>query len=302
MLSRIKEMKSSTPKHDFLVCIDSDGCVFDTMSIKQRECFCPWMIWAFGLQPVAKAARECKEFADLFSMTRGANRHKTMKRILCELLPSHPVVKARGFRVPKLPNYFSWVDGPNSLLSDDGLRHAIASSTDGQARVELERVLSWSERVNWAVSEIVRGIPPFPGVREALRLLGDRADIVVVSATPLEALIREWEENNIASHVTMICGQELGTKEEHIAAVGASYSRDRILVIGDAPGDLCAARANSVLFYPIVPGSEEASWESFVTDGLARFFRGTYAGNFEDGLVSRFEQALPELPPWKERE
>jgi len=68
------------PQHEYLVCIDSDGCVFDTMGIKQRECFCPWMIAYFGLQPVAQAARECKEFADLFSKTRGANRHITIKR------------------------------------------------------------------------------------------------------------------------------------------------------------------------------------------------------------------------------
>ena len=60
------------------------------MGIKQRECFCPWMIAYFGLQPVAQAARESKDFADLFSKTRGANRHKTIKRILVELLAHAP--------------------------------------------------------------------------------------------------------------------------------------------------------------------------------------------------------------------
>src|SRR5512138_757144 len=98
--SLLKEFK---PKHKFFVGIDSDGCVFDSMGIKQRECFCPWMIGCFGLQPVAEAARQCKEFADLFSKTRGANRHETLKRILVELLPSHPMVKARSFEVPQLP-------------------------------------------------------------------------------------------------------------------------------------------------------------------------------------------------------
>ena len=42
----------------FFIGIDSDGCVFDTMGIKQRECFCPWTTACFGLQPVAEAARE----------------------------------------------------------------------------------------------------------------------------------------------------------------------------------------------------------------------------------------------------
>ena len=27
------------PGHDRLVCIDSDGCVFDTMELKHKECF-----------------------------------------------------------------------------------------------------------------------------------------------------------------------------------------------------------------------------------------------------------------------
>ena len=84
-------LKDLKPKNDFFVGIDSDGCAFDTMGIKQRECFCPWLIGYFGLQPVAQAARECKEFADLFSKTRGANRHKTSKRIISELLPTPPI-------------------------------------------------------------------------------------------------------------------------------------------------------------------------------------------------------------------
>ena len=100
------------------------------MGIKQRECFCPWMIAYFGLQPVAEAARQCKDFADLFSKTRGWNRHKTNKRIMAELLPNHPVVKAMGFEVPQFPYYFEWVDAPNSILSNDGLKQAIAKTTE----------------------------------------------------------------------------------------------------------------------------------------------------------------------------
>ena len=98
-----KMLKDLKPQKEFFVGIDSDGCAFDTMGIKQRECFCPWLIGYFGLQPVAEAARQCKDFADLFSKTRGANRHKTSKRIISELLPAHPMVKQRGFQVPDFP-------------------------------------------------------------------------------------------------------------------------------------------------------------------------------------------------------
>ena len=29
------------PRYDFFIGIDSDGCAFDTMEIKHKECFCP---------------------------------------------------------------------------------------------------------------------------------------------------------------------------------------------------------------------------------------------------------------------
>jgi len=285
--------------HEFLVCIDSDGCVFDTMGIKQRECFCPWMIRAFGLQPVAEAARQCKEFADLFSKTRGANRHLTIRRILTQLLPAHPQVLARGFSVPQYPAYFAWIDDPESILSNEGLKTAIAAAPAPEAKAELENVLAWSERVNWAVAKIVKGIPPFPGVREALDAMDDRADVVVVSATPTEALHREWCEHGIASYVELICGQEMGPKKRHIEAVGSAYDRTKVLMVGDAPGDLRAAQANGVLFFPIIPGEEAASWETFSNDALPRFFAGTYRGAYERGLLKRFDEALPEHAPWE---
>ena len=297
-----KRLEEFIPTKDFLVCIDSDGCAFDTMGIKQRECFCPWMIAYFDLQPVAQAARECKEFADLYSKTRGANRHVTIKRILTELLPAHPQTVALGFQVPQFPHYFAWVDDPGSLLSNDGLKRAIDSTEDRQARAELAHALEWAERVNWAVKEIVKGIPPFPHVRQSLEQMKDKADMIVVSATPLEALEREWAEHDVASHTALICGQEMGTKKEQIAAAAPHYPEGHVLMIGDAPGDMQAAKANRALFYPIVPRDEIAAWKLFYEEGMKRFLAGTYAGEYEKMLIERFEVALPERPPWEVNE
>ena len=287
------------PQHRFFVGIDSDGCAFDTMGIKQRECFAPWMIAYFDLQPVAEVARQCKEFADLFSKTRGANRHKTIKRILTELLPCHPVVKHLGFKVPQFAHYFAWVENEKSLLSDEGLKAAIEASS-GQGRVELKRVLAWSRRVNWAIAQIVKKIPPFPFVRESLEKMQAVADVVVVSATPGEALQREWAEHNIADFAAVIAGQEMGSKKQHLAlAAAGKYQPNNILMIGDAPGDLAAARANKALFYPINPGKEEASWKRFHDEGLDVFLAGEYAGKYEAKLIAEFDACLPEEPPWK---
>lgn len=284
----------------FFIGIDSDGCVFDTMGIKQRECFCPWTVACFGLQPVAEAARECRVFADLFSKGRGENRHKTLKRLLSDLLPKHPMVRQRGFKVPQLPHYFAWVDDPQSILSNDGLQKEIAQTSDPLAKKELEQALAWSEKVNQAITDIVKGIPPFPFVRESLLKIGQLADVIVVSATPAEALIREWQEHDIAQYAAVIAGQEMGTKAQQLEyATKDRYEKDRVLMVGDAPGDLKAARANNALFFPIMPGKETESWKRFHNEGFDRFIKGKFAGSYEQKLITEFEACLPEKPAWE---
>ena len=291
-------LRDFEPRHEYFVGVDSDGSVFGTMEIKQRECFCPWTIACFGLQPVAQAARECREFADLFSKTRGANRHKTLKRILAELLPTHPMVKARGFQVPQFPHYFAWVDDPSSLLSNAGLRQTADKATS-EARAELELALAWSERVNWAVGEIVRDMPPFPFVRESLERMQGKADVIVVSGTPAEALVREWTEHDIARYAAVIASQEMGTKTQHLSyATKGRYRKNRVLMIGDAPSDIKAAKANDALFYPVNPGREVESWKRFHDEAFDRFLSGEYAGVYEAELIAEFDSYLPEKPPW----
>jgi phosphoglycolate phosphatase-like HAD superfamily hydrolase len=300
MTDPAKPLKDFKPKKKFFVGIDSDGCAFDSMGIKQRECFCPWMIAYFGLQPVAYAARQCKDFADLFSKTRGANRHKTLKRILAELLPSHPMVKTRKFNVPQLSHYFKWVDDPGSLLSNEGLKRAIDAASDPQAKSELEHVLEWSEQVNKAVKDIVKDVPPFPFVRECLEKITQFADAIVVSGTPGEALAREWEEHDIAKYVAVIAGQEMGTKTQHLEyATKGKYEPEHVLMIGDAPGDMKAAKANNALFYPVNPGDEEKSWQRFHDEAFDKFIEGRYAGDYEKKLIAEFDKYLPEKPPWE---
>jgi HAD superfamily hydrolase (TIGR01549 family) len=298
-----KPLKEFEPKHEFFVGIDSDGSAFDTMGIKQRECFCPWLITCFGLQPVAQAARECKEFADLFSRTRGANRHKTTKRIIAELLPNHPMTKAAGFIVPQFPHYFAWVDDPESTLSNDGLRQAIEKAANPEAKKELQLALTWSERVNRAVEEIVKNMPPFPYVRQSLEKIRILADIIVVSGTPEEALRREWQEHDIAKYAAVIAGQEMGTKTQHLEyAAKDKYEKNHILMIGDAPGDMEAARVNDALFYPINPGYEIESWKRLGDEAFDKYINGKYAGSYEEKLIAEFNSYLPELPPWQQLE
>ena len=154
--------------------------------------------------------------------------------------------------------------------------------------------------VNEFVADIVHNLPPFPGVVDSLDKIGTKADALVVSATPIEALSREWIEHGIDNKVALIAGQEMGSKVEHLTlAAKGKYPDDRILMVGDAPGDHKAAEAVGALFFPIVPGDEPASWATFLNEGLDRFFAGTYAGAYQESLMKRFLAVLPENPPWQ---
>ena len=289
-----KPLADLRPQRPFFVGIDSDGCAFDSMEIKHKECFCPNTIKWWDLQSVSKYAREAAEFVNLYSKWRGINRWPALTMVF-DLLQERAEVKARGARITEAKRVREFM-ASGKPLSDAGLKAYMAEHPDP----ELDKALGWSKAVNASVADMVHGVPPFPYMRESLQSLQSQADVVVVSATPTEALVREWEEHDIAKYVRVIAGQEMGSKKQHLAwAAKDKYPADHILMMGDAPGDMEAAKANGVLFFPINPGQEEKSWERFYQEGLARFTAGTYAGEYEAALIAEFETFLPSTPPWK---
>ncbi|MDX1962461.1 MAG: HAD hydrolase-like protein [Pirellulales bacterium] len=285
-------MYDITPKHTFLVGIDSDGCAFDTMELKHKECFIPNIINHYNLQAVSKYAREAAEFVNLYSKSRGINRFPALVEAL-EWLQKRPEVLARGAKIDIPQSLRDWIK-TETKLGNPALKAKVAETHDPA----LTACLAWSEAVNKAVDDMVRHVPPFPYVRESLAKLAENADLLVCSATPTPALKKEWSEHGIDKYVVEICGQEAGSKKE-ILANAAKYPAQHTLMIGDAPGDYSAAKANNCLFYPINPGAEEASWERFYQEGIDRFFAGTFAGDYQTGLLAEFDKYLPEKPSWK---
>jgi phosphoglycolate phosphatase-like HAD superfamily hydrolase len=263
------------------------------MELKHKECFAPMFIKHFHLQTASKYAREVWDFVNLYSKSRGVNRFPAVVRAL-NLLRERKEVIARKVTVPDTKALEAWI------ARETRLGNATLQKEVDAGNRALAPALAWSLAVNQAIADIVSGVPPFPFFRESLQKMVLQADVIVVSQTPTEALVREWKEHGIDRFVRAIAGQELGTKAEHIQfAAGGKYPAGKVLMIGDAPGDFNAAMSNHALFYPIVPGHEEASWERFFKEGLDRFFNGTYAGTYENGLVREFDASLPEQPPWQ---
>jgi phosphoglycolate phosphatase-like HAD superfamily hydrolase len=291
-----KALVDFTPQNSFLVGIDSDGCAFDAMELKHKECFTPNTIRCWSLQPVSKYVREAADFVNLYSKWRGQNRWIALVKVF-ELVAQRPEVRARGVQVPEGRSLKAFI-ASGYPLSDAGLQAYVAA---GHGDPELWTGLEWTAAVNASIAETVHGVPPFPGVRESLQKMQGKIDLVVVSATPVEALAREWGEHGIARYMSVIAGQEMGTKQQHLQyAAKGKYADDHILLIGDAPGDRDAAHAVGALYYPINPGAEDLSWARFHDEASEKFLNGTYAGAYEAALIAEFEKLLPDTPPWEQ--
>ncbi|HET7724605.1 MAG TPA: HAD family hydrolase [Propionibacteriaceae bacterium] len=287
-------LTAHTPTKDHFIGIDSDGCVFDAMEIKHKECFIPATIKCWHLQAASSLVRETAEFVNLYSDGRGLNRWVALLRVF-DLLAERPEVAQRGVRVPT-GNALRRFVASGYPLSGTGLRRYAALHPDP----ELEDALTWTDEVDARIADMVHDVPPFRHVRESLVAASATADLMVVSATPLDALTREWTEHDLARHMNLIAGQEQGTKGRHLElAAKGRYADDHILLIGDAPADRDTAAAQGVLFYPINPGDEEASWRRFHDEALERFLDGRYAGPYQDALVAHFTSLLPHTPSWR---
>lgn len=292
-----QELVEFKPRKEFFVGIDSDGSVFDTLEIKQKECFCPNMIKYFDLQTVSKYAREIWEFVNLYSKTRGCNRFLAIDKFF-DLLSKRKDVIRRNPKIVDITPLREWI-GKETKLGNPALEKYASEVNDPV----IDLSLSWSKKVNADIAELVYGIAPFPFVNESLKKIDPKADIIVVSQTPVEALTREWKENNIDSYARIMAGQEYGTKTEHIKYTAKDkYPYNKILIIGDAPGDMEAAKTNDVLFYPVNPGHEEASWERLIKESLDKFFEGSYEGAYEQELIREFEVYMPAEPSWEQVE
>jgi phosphoglycolate phosphatase-like HAD superfamily hydrolase len=286
-------LTSLVPRFDSFVGVDSDGCVFDTMGVKQREHFHPLILRHWGIEALEKPFRQAAEFVNLGSTWRGQNRFPNLLKAF-ELLADMPGVRDSGVALPKLDALRAYCNS-GLPLGNPSLKAEVARTGDP----ELRRLLDWSLAINRDIDERMRPVAPFAWALRSLHLIVRSSDVIVVSQTPEEALVKEWRLHGLEPLVRVIAGQELGTKTEHLRlAAGRKYAPGRILMIGDAPGDAHAARAAEALFYPILPDHEEAAWQRFHDEAYARFLAGTYAGAYEDALVAAFDASLPDTPPW----
>ena len=283
-------------KHDFLVCVDSDGCLLDNMELKHKECFCPATVNVWDLQPISKYARKAAEFVNLYSRSRGWNRFPALVRTL-DLLFERPEVQEVGLKKPDLTSLRKWIEVTPSLSSPALRRYCEENNIQDDT---LLRAARWGEEVDENIRRIVRNILPFPNVKPTLSKLREYADVMIVSATPDDALVRELTACGVIDYFDCVAGQQTGTKTQSIrmALEKGGYDMDHVLKVGDAASDLKAAQDNGVEFFPIVPGNENASWKELGDVALASFIDGSYRAEKMDAYIENFFASLPDAKTW----
>lgn len=255
-----------TKQHDFLVCVDSDGCAMDTMDVKHIRCFGPCMVEEWGLgqwrEPILNRWNEI----NLYSMTRGINRFQGLRLALEE-------IDSRYTPIEGVEELAAWVDNAREL-SNAALKEVIARG----GGICLQKALAWSKAVNQAIAVLPEELKrPFPGVLEGLATAYVVADVAVVSSANRDAVAEEWEKHGLAAHVDLLLAQDAGTKAHCIAELlKKGYDPRHVLMVGDAPGDQAAAEQNGVWFYPILVRHEAESWVELRRSGLSKLTAGDY--------------------------
>lgn len=263
---------------DFLICVDSDGCAMDTMDVKHLRCFGPCMVEEWGLEEWADPILKRWNEVNLYTMTRGINRFKGLALALRE-------IDGKYRSIDGVDELERWVANAPAL-SNDGVKAAIAS---GGGEV-LKKALRWSVQVNERINALPFEVKkPFEGVAEGLKYAHDLADIAIVSSANLQAVEEEWALYGLLEHVDILLAQNVGSKAFCIAELlKKGYETDKVLMTGDAPGDLEAARANGVFYYPILGRREGASWREFRETAVDKLTAGSYGGAYQQEKLDAF--------------
>ncbi|MCC8167819.1 MAG: HAD family hydrolase [Clostridiales bacterium] len=265
-------------RKDYLVCVDSDGCAMDTMDIKHIRCFGPCMVDEWGLDEWRDAILTRWNDINLYTMTRGINRFKGLAMALSEINSQYQAIEG-------IDELSDWVE-KSPQLSNDALMKAI-DETDSQI---LKKALSWSRAVNESINRLPQEEKlPFAGVKEALAQAHESADVAIVSSANLDAVLEEWELYGLLENTDIVLAQDSGSKAHCIGELlKKGYAPDHVLMCGDAPGDMDAAKKNGVLYFPILVKKEKESWEEFMATGLNKLLSGDYAGEYQQARIEAF--------------
>ena len=269
----------------FLIGVDSDGTAFDSMNIKHLDAFIPAALEIWPMREnVARRFTEIEKTVNLFSSLRGINRYPGLLEAFERLEREFPEEKG----LPALDDLRVYIAG-ESRYSPATLK---AWMREHPSR-ELDRVLAWSDRADELFTKACEGLQPYPGVREALAAAYASSSVAVVSAAAKAGLEKDWSACGLTAVVDFLMSQEDGSKTAQLQkAMERCREGVQALMLGDTDSDGVCAHEAGAMFYPIMPGDEEASWKQFREVILPLFLAGKYDAAEESKYYSRLKEML----------
>jgi phosphoglycolate phosphatase-like HAD superfamily hydrolase len=241
----------------------------DTMNCKHFHCFGPCMVAEWGLEQWKDEILERWNVINLFSMTRGINRFKGLAMALGEINEKYtPIAGIEALQ--------HWADTAPAL-SNDGVAKAIESA-EQEAKLVLQKALSWSKAVNAAIVKLDEALKiPYQGAKEGLAAAHQFADVAMVSSANRDAVEEEWGKFGLLQHTDIVLAQDIGSKAACIKEMlKFGYDVDKVVMIGDAPGDSDAAEKNGVHYYPILVNHEKESWDEAIAVAFDKLQSGQF--------------------------
>lgn len=266
---------------EYMVCIDSDGCAMDTMDVKHKKCFGPQWIYTYGLEDRYDECMKLWLDINLYTITRGINRFKGLAMALVEM-------EKRGCHFEGLDEFVAWTNEAKELSNP-----ALMALTQKSNSECVEKALLWSVRTNRAINHLPAEDKPFDNVKVAMDEMCKSADLAAVSSANGEAVEAEWTKHQLKEDCRVLLCQEAGSKAYCISEMmKKGYDTDKILIVGDAPGDRDAAVKNGVRYYPILVGKEGFSWERLLKEAFPKFLDGSFDAVYQAQLIQEFETNL----------
>lgn len=274
-------MLKAKKQHDYLICIDSDGTIMDSMTIKHEKCFGPCFIKVFDIKEHVDEILKKWNDINLYRLTRGINRFQGLKQILTYVMENFQL-RYEGYE-----HFFSWVE-KTGTFSTSLLKKELDKYPNDEV---IQKALEWSYLVNEEISML----PPFyefEHVNPCLARLASFSDLLGVSSANKDAVIKEWTKQGLAPFFMDIACQDVGSKSNIIKqALELGYDLDNVIMIGDALGDENAAKENGVSFYPIIPSQEVRCW-SELENKYADYIESGRYHEVKDRLVKQFHTFL----------
>jgi hypothetical protein len=267
--------------------LDSAGTVLDCMGPRHSLAFFPAFADAFFKGMDRRALEEVWSYVALDSRSRSANRFRLLASAL-RLSRRHPRIRSRHeFEEEVAAALEHWLASGGAPTAS-GMERALRDRSFGDALVS---AAIWSIDVDARLS----ALPPpraFEGAAEAIKAMAGGARIVVAGEGRSLDTERDWRRAGLLGAALglgelVFVGEDCGSFVE-IALAAKRYARGPVLVVGDSPVELEAARSSGTFFYPISPGRERESWRRLEKDFFPAFLKGERTSADSAGFLAQF--------------